>query len=298
MMETQLWTHPSSGQYAAASAICHLRFPTQKSLDGPERYAALARAGVQLVVLLDEDQQIHAVSFLLPVTLPGGVVCRFQFQVASRPGMPGGGALVMRHAMRVGAPLIGLGITPEAERLHAALRWKQIPGVWRGIHPLRARSLVQDYRHRLPARVPTAVWQGAARLYDGVALGLRSMFALGAHCTASPPPDQFPERTHLPWFRCGPLLAVKVGPIARVLAPADAGSLREHAALGQALRRAGANAVEILLTTHAGRSRALWRGYLPLPIELWIWDPHNELWPALEAARGIGWSFLETDKVI
>lgn len=298
MVEAQHWVQPTPEQYARASAVCHLRFPKQKQIDGPERFEVFARCGVELVVLL-EDGDPQAVSFLLPVELPGGFQCRFQFQMVARADKPGAGGLLMRHSMRVGAPLIGLGITPEAERLHMALRWKQIRGVWRGVHPLNAGRLVEDYAHRLPKQVPGSVWKAGALVYNAMAGGTEWMLAGGkAAQTPTSLPPLMEARGHLPAFAAGPLRAVSVGGIGRLLNPPSAGSITEHAAIWRALRRHGATAAEVLIVSEAERSAALRRGYLAMPLELWHWDPQGRVEAAIEAARTLNWTFLETDKVI
>jgi hypothetical protein len=298
MVETQHWPAPTEAQYAEASAVCHLRFPKQKSFDSPARFEAFRRCGVELVALL-ENGAPQAVSFLLPVELPGGFRCRFQFQMVARADKPGAGGLLMRQTMRVGGPVVGLGITPEAERLHAALRWKQIKHVWRGVHPLHAAKLVEDYAHRLPQGVPGSVWKAGAAAYNAVAGWAEWLLAggkRGGKATSLPP--LLEARPHLPVVEAGRLRAVDVGGIGRLLAPPSQGSLPEHAAIWRGLRQNGATAVEVLIVNEMERQAALRRGYLALPLELWYWDPQNRVADAIEAARAMNWSFLETDKVI
>jgi hypothetical protein len=92
--------------------------------------------------------------------------------------------------------------------------------------------------------------------------------------------------------------AIAVGGIARLITPVSQGTLQAHAALWRGLAAQGVAAVEVLLTTAQQHRLAIRHGYLPVPIELWYWDPQGRAGAAIETARTLGWSFLETDKVI
>jgi hypothetical protein len=104
--------------------------------------------------------------------------------------------------------------------------------------------------------------------------------------------------TYLKLFACGDVRAADVGGNGRLLTPVGVGSLREHATIWRALRRENSRLCEVLLISEADRAHARLRGYIPIALQVWCWDPNGILARAMPVLRQRKLTFFDTDKVI
>lgn len=300
---------PTLGEFEQASAVCYARFPYQRNLDSPGRFAAFARFGVELAVMRDQQGAPQCVAFLVPAELQlEGETLRwyYMFQVASLPSAAGAGALLVRQILQWYPAIFGMGITADAEKLYKAFRWQHYPGFWRGVHPIDLWRMVEDYGARI-----ASPWQRRALgLFSGVyhfaSIPAEWLLALGRSAKRVAAPATLPEgadkagvlATYLPLFESGPVRVADVGGMARLLGPAERGSLRQHAAIWRSLRARNVKACEMLLLNGRERRRALWLGYVPLGIEVYCWDKAGVLAKAIPILKQRGLTFLDTDKTV
>lgn len=292
MIEVLRYETPTLEQLEQAAEVCHERWSYMREWNTPDRLRGFQRMGVQLAAFL-RDGRMEAVTFLLPVQRQN-LHWHFMFQVASRPGIPGAGVLLVKKVMHWYRPILGMGITPDAERIYQALRWTYRPKAWRGVHPVQLKRMVADYGERLARPWQRRLVESTAGLYNGFSLLLENMAAATGpvHQKASAAGKEY-----LTTVEIGKLTAADVGGAGRIgNRSLRETSLREHAALWQWLRRRNARFCEVLLLSEEERRHAIRRGYVPLRLEVYYWDPENrtgEIWDLFEKE---GLSFLETDK--
>ena len=305
-------TRPTPAEYEQAAEVCYARFPYQRALDSPERFRAFAILGVELAVMRHQDRGFQCVAFLLPGELriegEKGETLRwhYMFQVASLPGVPGAGALLIRQIMQWYPAIFGMGITTDAERLYQAFRWQHYDGFWRGIHPINLSRMVADYGSRLASPAARSLLRAFSGLYNFASIPLEWLLAFGRSATPVPAqPSASPAAgkaslltSYVRLFESGPVRAADVGGMARLLCTPETGSLIHHAALWRSLRKINAKACEMLLLSPASCRRAMWLGYVPLALEVYCWDKDGVLAEAIPILKQHGLTFLDTDKTV
>jgi hypothetical protein len=294
---------PTIDQFAQAAEVCYTRWDYMRELDSPARFEAFQKLNVELCVLVDGGGAMQSVGYLVPSRLQigGETLCwHYMFQVASRPETAGAGALLIRQAMKWYPAIFGMGITPDAERLYKAFRWQQYEGFWRGVHPLNLSRLLKDYGDRIPQLWLRRLLRASAGIGSFVGSQAEVMLSLGSRSTSWAPPNGKGAiiGRYLDLFTTGDVQAADVGGAGRVLSLPAAGSLRQHAAIWRALRRQNARFCEMLLFSEAARKRAWHLGYVPVPLQVWCWDPGGILGRAIPVLREKGFSFFDTDKVL
>lgn len=306
MAETERLIAPTLEQFAAAAEVNYLRTPFQRALDSPARFRGFQRLGVELAVVT-RDGRMEAVAYLLPSNLEspeGRVDWVYMFQVAARREAPGAGALLIRQVMQWYPAILGIGITPDAVRIYQAFKWTHYRDMWRAVHPLHLNKMLEDYGDRVEKPWQRTLLGAAAGAYNVAGGWLERIVAVGTACELWRPPASHPKAQavaeYLPLYRAGDLIAADVGGAGRIGIPAvlGLGSLREHAALWQQLRRTGAKFCEILIPTPELLARAKRLGYLPVSLPVWYWDKKGTMAPVLDQLGAGRISFLETDKVV
>jgi len=294
---------PTLEQFAEAADVCYSRWDYMRDLDSPARFRAFQQLKVELCVLFNAEGAMQCVGYLVPSHVRMGTETlswHYMFQVASRPEAAGAGALLIRQVMKWYPAIFGMGITPDAERLYKAFRWQEYPGFWRGVHPLKLSRLLRDYGDRI-----TQLWlRRALNVSSGLISFLVSqaelLLSLGSQAGAWRPSGGkgVVVGSYLDLFSCAGVCAADVGGAGRILSLPDVGSLRQHAAIWRALRKRNARFCEMLLFSEQARRRARRIGYIPVPLQVWCWDPSGILARAIPALRANGFSFFDTDKVI
>ena len=300
---------PTPAEYEQAAQVCYARFPYQRNLDSPERFRAFGLLGVELAVMRHQDGGFQCVAFLLPSELQlDGETLRwhFMFQVASLPGVPGAGALLIRQIMQWYPAIFGMGITTDAERLYQAFRWQHYDGFWRGVHPIDLSRMVADYGSRLASPAARSLLRAFSGLYNVASIPIEWLLAFGR--SATPVSAQLGASraggkasllaSYLLLFESGPVLVADVGGMARLLSAPETGSLIHHAALWRSLRKINAKACEMLLVSTASRRRAMRLGYVPLALEVYCWDKGGVLAKVIPILKQRGLTFLDTDKTV
>jgi len=300
---------PTPAEYEQAAQVCYARFPYQRNLDSPQRFRAFGILGVELAVMRHQDGRFQCVAFLLPGELQvEGETLRwhYMFQVASLPGVPGAGGLLIRQIMQWYPAIFGMGITTDAKKLYQAFRWQHYDGFWRGIHPINLSRMAADYGSRLASPAARSLLRAFSGLYNLASIPIEWLLALGRSATAvsalpgaSPAAGKAPLlATYLRLFESGPVLVADVGGMARLLSMPETGSLIHHAAIWRSLRKINAKACEMLLLSSASRRRAMWLGYVPLALEVYCWDKGGVLAKAIPILKQRGLTFLDTDKTV
>jgi hypothetical protein len=294
---------PTPEEFAEAAEVCYTRWPYMRELDSPARFRAFQQLHVELCALNDSNGAMQCVGYLVPSQIEAGgetLTWYYMFQVASRPDAAGAGSLLVRQIMKWYPAIFGMGITPDAEKLYQAFQWRQYPGFWRGVHLLNIRRFVKDYGSRIGSEGKKQLLSSTAGL--GNLAGAIGEAALSLGSTAAPwRPDSGKGAAvgaYLGLYAAGDVRAADVGGTARLLTRVGAGSLRQHAAVWRALRKRGARLCEVLLYSEEDRRRALRRGYIPIPLQVWCWDKQGILARAIPALCERGFSFFDTDKVI
>lgn len=294
---------PTLEDYQQASEVCYTRFEYQRELDSPARFAAFQKMGVELVVLRDANRAMQCVGFMLPgeLELPGEkLTWHYLFQVASQPTVAGAGGLLFRQIMQWYPAVLSMGITPDAEKLYKLFRWQSVEGFWRAAHPVNLGLLLGDYGNRIENPRLRRILEACSGLYDALSVPLEWLLALGR--SASPWAGDSAKSillgTYVSVFQIGPLAAADFGGVARIFTPPGAGSLSQHAALWLALRRRGTKLCEVLISNPQLRGKAILRGYVPLPLQVWCWDKQGVLARAIPVLKQRGMSFLDTDKTV
>jgi hypothetical protein len=304
--ETERLSAPTLEQFAEAAEVNYARTPYQRALDSPARFRAFQRLGVE-VALVRRDGQMEAVAYLLPSSLEtpqGRVDWVYMFQVASRIGAPGAGALLIRQVMKWYPAILGIGITPDAVRIYQAFKWTHYRDLWRAVHPLRLDRMIEDYGDRLKAPWQRGILSAMAGAYNFAGGAIETAIASGA---AARPAESSELQTkaavvaeYLPLYRVGELIAANVGGAGRIGNPpaSGLGSLRQHAALWRQMRRDGLKFCEMLIPTAELLQHAKRLGYWPVSLPVWYWDKDRAMTPVLEQLGAGSISFLETDKVV
>lgn len=296
---------PTPAEYEQAAQVCYARFPYQRALDSPERFHAFGIFGVELAVMRHQDGSFQCVAFLLPseLKLDGETLhWHYMFQVASLPGVPGAGALLIRQSMQWYPAIFGMGITADAEKLYKAFRWRHYDGFWRGIHPINLSRMVADYGFRVASPAARALLRGFSGIYDLASIPVEWLLAFGRSATSVSAHPGVGKASllaaYLRLFESGPVRAADVGGMARLLSAPEIGSLVDHAALWRSLREINVKACEILLLSPASRRRAMWLGYVPLTLQVYCWDTDGVLAKAIPILKQRGLTFLDTDKTV
>lgn len=301
MAEIRRFTNPTLSEFMLASEVCYTRWDYQRALDSPQRFRAFQDMGVELVAMIDGQGDMQCVGYLIPATMElNGETLRwyYMFQVASRPGSPGAGALLVKQIMQWYPAIFGMGITPDAERLYKAFRWQQYEGFWRGVHPVNLSRMIADYGERITKPWLRTALKASSGLYNGISRLVEPLLSMGMSGRKWVPAEGRAAvlGTYLPLYEAGPVRAVNVGGAARLFSLPAEGGLREHAALWAALRRDNAKFCEMLLFNEQARAKSWWRGYIPLRLPVWCWDKQGVLAKAIPVLRERGMTFLDTDK--
>ena len=294
---------PTLEQFAEAGEVCYTRWDYQRQFDSPARFRAFQQLRVELCVLTNAQGVMQAVGYLVPsgIQLAGeSLSWHYMFQVASRPEAPGAGAMLVRHVMKSYPAIFGMGITPDAERLYKAFNWTPHEGFWRGVHPLNLRRFMDDLGGRIANPGKRRMMSGMAAPANFFGSLAEAICSIGLSARSWQPNDGKGEAvgTYLKLLACGDVRAADVGGNGRLLTPISVGSLREHAAVWRALRRENSRLCEVLLVSEADRTHARSRGYIPIPIQVWCWDPNGVLARAMPILRERRFTFFDTDKVI
>ena len=291
--EAQRIAAPTLEQFAEAAEVNYERTPYQRRLDSPGRFAGFQKLGVELATLR-RGGRMEAVSYLLPASAQGASWV-FMFQLAARMGTAGAGALLVRRIMQWYPAILGIGITPDAERMYKAFKWTYFGDVWRAVHPLNLDRMLDDYGDRMDNQARRKLLRSGAWLYNAGANAIERALSLGVPCEPTAAVS-----AHLPAYRAGNVVAIDVGGVGRIgNRPVDGlGSLRSHAAIWREMRRNGVKFCEMLAHSPECRSRAIRLGYYPIRLPVWYWDKNNTMGPALDLLRNGEMSFLDTDKVV
>jgi hypothetical protein len=294
---------PTIEQFTAAAAVCYTRWDYQRLLDSSARFRAFQELNVELCVLTNAQGVMQCVGYLVPsgTEIEGEWLSwHYMFQVASRPEAPGAGAMLVRQAMKWYPAIFGMGITPDAERLYQAFRWQPHEGFWRGVHPLNFRRFMKDLGGRVADPRKRALLNALAAPANFVGSLAETICAIGPSAKPWQPTGGKGAAvgTYLKLFSSGDVRAADVGGNGRLLTPIGVGSLREHAAIWSALRRENSRLCEVLLVSEDDRAHARRRGYIPIPLQVWCWDPNGILARAMPVLRQRKLTFFDTDKVI
>jgi hypothetical protein len=143
------------------------------------------------------------------------------------------------------------------------------------------------------------VLRRAATAYDRLSVPMEWLLAAGAVVVRARTNEgkRGAVATYLEVWRSGDLEIANVDGIGRVAGTGWA-SLRHHAALWRVLRRSNAKFCEMLLLSRRAKYRALWRGYVPVSMSTWYRDPTGGLDRVMPRLEQLGWSFLDTDKIV
>lgn len=298
MHEIERIPSPSLQQYAQAAEVNYERTPYQRELDSPGRFLAFQKLGVELATVRRAGR-MEAVAYLLPASCPsaaGPTSWVYMFQVAARLNIAGAGALLVRRVMQWYPAILGIGITPDAERLYQAFKWIYFSGVWRAVHPLNLDRMMDDYGARVTSQSRRTLLRSCGGIYNGAGQWLESLLSMGIECDRTP----HPKIDYLPSYRAGEVTAINVGGMGRICnRPAEGmGGLRAHAAIWRDMRRDGVKACEILIPAPRFRAPAMRLGYYPIRLPVWYWDQQGCLQPALARLRAGSMSFLDTDKIL
>lgn len=306
MDEIERICSPTIEQYAEAAEVNYERTPYQRELDSPGRFEAFQKLGVELAVVRRAGR-MEAVAYLLPAACEspaGRTSWAFMFQVAARFNIAGAGALLVRRVMQWYPAILGIGITPDAERLYKAFKWTYFPDVWRAVHPLNLDRMMDDYGARVSEPWRRKLLQSGAGIYNGSGRWIESLLSSGIECEPWRPPEKDRKASavssYLAAYRAGEVTAINVGGIGRICnrPAAGLGSLRQHAAIWREMRRDGVKACEMLIPAPQFRATAMRLGYYPLRLPVWYWDKQGRMQPVVDRLRGGEMSFLDTDKII
>jgi hypothetical protein len=302
-------TCPALADFEQASHVCYARFPYQRAFDSLGRFRAFGTLGIELAVMRGQDGSFQCVAFLLPseLQLDGETLhWHYMFQVASLPGTPGAGALLVRQIMQWYPAIFGMGITADAEKLYKAFRWQPYDGFWRGVHPINLSRMIADYGSRIASPVARGLLSELSGLYNLASMPIEWLLALGRSATPISAQPGGPRAdgkasllaAYLRLFESGPVRVADVGGMARLLSAPETGSISHHAALWRSLRKINVKACEMLLLSPMARRRAMWLGYIPLTLQVYCWDKGGVLAKAIPVLKQRGLTFLDTDKTV
>ena len=295
---------PTLEEFAQAGELCATRWSFLREFNSPARYRAFQQLGVELCAMVDAGGAMQSVGYLIPgrMELDGEwLAWHYMFHVASRPSTAGAGAMLVKQVMQWYPAIFGMGITPDAERIYQAFRWQPYDGFWRGVHPVNLARMLRDHGEQIRGAGWRRLLQSSAGLYNVANRVLETLLSFGVRAQPWQPAEEGKARAlagYLALLGCGPVRAVDVGGVGRILSLPDAGSLRQHAAIWRGLRARNAKFCEMLLYSDATRKRARRLGYVPLRLPVWCWDKQGVLARAIPALRERGISFLDTDKVV
>ncbi len=303
-MQLDRIVQPSVADFKAASAVCYSRFPYQRKLDSRERFLGFQKLGIELAVMRGQDGAFQCVCFLLPANLEmGGETLRwyYMFQVASLPTVPGAGGLLVRQVLQWYPSIFGMGITPDAEKLYKAFRWKPFEGFWRGVHPVDLAHMIEDYGGRVEKPWMRAALQMGSGVYNTASLPLEWLLSGGRIAKSwdgGGGEKSAVLGSYLPLFEIGGLRAADVGGVGRLFTPVEAGSLADHMALWRAMRRRGVKFCETLLYSKEACKTAKRYGYLPIALQVYCWDKSGILERVIPELKRRNFTFLDSDKTV
>lgn len=306
MVEIERIASPSLEQYAEAAEVNYERTPYQRALDSRGRFLGFQKLGVEIAAVRREGR-MESVSYLLPSSCPspgGPTEWVYMFQLASRRETAGAGALLVKRIMEWYPAILGIGITPDAERMYKAFKWTYFGDIWRVVHPLNFDRMLDDYGDRLARPWQRRLLRAGAGVYNLGAAWMERALSAGAGCEQARPPEPESKAAvvagYLPMYRSGVVIATDVGGAGRIgnRPAAGVGGLRQHAAIWSAMRRRGVKFCEMLAHSPEFRARAMRLGYYPVRLPVWYWDKKQRMGPALDLLRNGHISFLDTDKVV
>jgi hypothetical protein len=296
---------PTLEQFQHAATLLEVRWPWMRDLHFPERFRGLQQIGVELVASYKSPGVMDGVMFQVPEWLETPEeTFRWMgaFQFATHPeAHPAIAGLVLRKAMQVYPMLIGWGVTPAADKLQERMGWKAHPRVWRAVHPVNMRRMLEDYGDRLEKPAVRTAAKTAAFFYDLLApLGER-LLSLGVSVQKPVPAAGSRAALCGSYFEllgAGGVEVFETRGSARIVSAAAQGTIRSHAALWRELRRRKTKFAEMLLMSEESCRRARSLGYYPMRMTNRCWDREKKM-PALFAAlEHLEPGFLITDKVV
>jgi len=303
---------PSLAEFQTAGEICELRWPFLRALHTRERFEALQRLGVELVVARDGGR-MDGVCFALPCRYElGGETVEWAslFHLATRPETKNIGALMMMRLMSLYPAVVSIGVTDEATRLYVALRWKRYDGLWRGVHPVDMKLMAAAYVDRLHQPWQRFAFRALSGVYNVAGSLAEAALSWGVPCRqwepSSTPDSRLAAKgalmaTYLGMFSSGKRTSfVDWAGVGRGLNsfPEGWGGLREHARIWREFRRRGVKLCEVLATTPEAKVRLLRLGYVPMAMPMWYVDKNGMAGKLIEALKRNEISYFHLDKSI
>ena len=322
MLEILRVTEPTIAQYSEASLVAAEQWPDTKVLIRKERFQAFQQLGVELV-LAQENEELLGVAFLLPdkyqsTTQEHNFV--WLFRVFSRPQAKNLGALMLLKIMNWYPVIMGIGITPVAAKLYQTLRWKQYDQVWRCVHPIKLKKMVEQYTDRLGGFWKVKFFKTIGWGYELVSSLAESLInSRYAAEQKTPrflkeletlPNDSHLERklkivsSYLTLYRITKgdkaLEAFAIMGIGRIVRDDFQGLKRflAHVKLWQDLRKNDASFSEYIATSERDKSQAYYCGYIPLRMPIYYWDKHKILDDYFINFATSNFNFASCDKLL
>jgi hypothetical protein len=185
--EIERISSPTIEQYAEAAEINLERTPYQRQLDSHARFLGFQKLGVEIAVVRREGR-MQSVAYLLPSSCEsagGELSWVYMFQLASRQDAAGAGAILVKRIMEWYPAILGIGITPDAERMYKAFKWKHFGDIWRAVHPLHLDRMMEDYASH--GKHMTKPWQWkllrtCAGVYNAWTAFIEKALSVGVQC--------------------------------------------------------------------------------------------------------------------
>lgn len=301
---------PEIVDFANAFKVCLERWPHLESLNRPKRFEAFQSFGVELVLAL-KGNSVEGVCFVLPDTVSASgknlsFVWLFDFAVSERA--KGLGAPMMLKMMSWYPLAMAIGAARDTEKIYHLMGWKKMASVWRCVHPIRLQSMLELYADRLTPFAQQGL-KSFSKLYEWFMPRVENVLSNGYAFHEGIRNDSGSARlkavsSYLNTFHLEDhsklLQVVERASVGRIVHDPFCGwkRLRIHAKLWKESRNRGMDYTEFLSTSPRQKKRAMWIGYVPLSMPLYIWDSTGQLSEDCSELDLSHFNFASSDKIL
>lgn len=283
-----------------------------------ERYEVLQQLGVELILASEKDR-IFGVCFVLPDEFTGPQGVRgfvWLFGMIATPEAKNIGALMLFKIMNWYPAIMCIGVTEIAAKLYQALRWKKYDRIWRCVHPIKLRTMVNLFHQRIAGSGWMPLIKVVAWVYDLLVSPLLSLisYRFQVEKVASARSElvhgtKEQRKVNLVATYSNVIRMTDKKNIIEVVESDKAGRIVRddfsgwkrlliHLQLWKAIKKQDVIYTEYIVTSERDSKQAICLGYLPLKMPIYYWDKTNLLCPFFSNLEGSTFNFASCDKIL
>ena len=286
-----------------------------------ERLDAWKIYKVELIIAQESDN-IQGVCFVLP-----GNFCNpeeeltyvWLFGMVTSPQARNLGALMLFKIMAWYPAIMCMGVTEEAAKLYQALRWKKYDRIWRCVHPICLKDMLEHYKERLKGSPKNTFLKFFGWIYERFFSLIETLFnsvsqimnytvSLGILPNLIQPDSDDKKLAEISKYRKiytvisknKNLISIEVSKIGRIIRDDFRGINRyiAHFKLWHELRARKNIYCEYIITNEKGKRQAYFYGYIPFQMPIYYFDKSNYLINFFKNIENNNFSYLSCDKLI